>query len=254
MFALRHFAIGSLMLILAACSTDKMQSPPPKEQSKRKPSAVNANLVSSDKRTPLHLARSAAMIDFLSQFTSPWSRDADGKTPFLYMLTYKKTGSESELPWLAMLKKTCEYGGLLPLFFNTESPINAADFTGRAPLHYAAKLGNLVALNAILDCPGSNLFVRDLRGRTALHAAAASPHGSTAGANALLTAARHRVISLAAFINAQDRNGDTALHIAQRCGNKALYELLIYFGARADLRNRNGLRAEEQKSHECSEN
>lgn len=40
--------------------------------------------------------------------------------------------------------------------------------------------------------------------------------------------------------NASDYDGRTALHIAASCGNRAIYDLLVKFGANTDARDRWG--------------
>lgn len=108
--------------------------------------------------------------------------------------------------------------------------VNAADFSGRLPIHYAAlkSIGPLVAA-------GADINALDGQGRTALHwAVEEGRHDAVA-----------ELIRLRASVFAQDRQGNTPLHLAAVGSSEAIVDTLLAAGAPKAARNADGLTARE---------
>jgi len=105
------------------------------------------------------------------------------------------------------------------------------DNKGLYPIHVAASSGCLNTVKALLErCPEC-ATLRDVKGRTFLHVAAAKDTVDVV----------HHVCTtpeLFFILNAQDKNGDTALHRAVHAGNIYVADILLaHPGVRADLSN-----------------
>jgi ankyrin repeat protein len=135
----------------------------------------------------------------------------------------------------------CISGSLFPAFYTKH--LNDTGNDGKTALHFAASAANLQAIDALLSCDDTRIDTRDVHNRTALHFAAGAPSPSAeASMLALLTKARTLADAptITAFINFRDENGDSALLLAKRAGNDSVADLLVYFGARSDLKNAAG--------------
>ncbi|KAM3259438.1 hypothetical protein ACQJBY_050962 [Aegilops geniculata] len=144
-----------------------------------------------------------------------------------------------------------------------------ADGTGSTPLHFASSDGDLSIVRAILSAvPPSAVHMRDSGGLSALHVAAGMGHVRVAeelmkaspdaaelrddrGGTFVHAAARgghSKVVSLAikkrtlhGILNTQDRDGNTALHLAVAARVPAVAEALMWKGkVRADVMNNEG--------------
>ena len=105
------------------------------------------------------------------------------------------------------------------------------DNKGLYPIHVAASSNDLDTVKALLKrCPEC-ATLRDVKGRTFLHVAAAKDTVDVV----------HHVCTtpeLFFILNAQDKNGDTALHRAVHAGNIYVADILLaHPGVRADLSN-----------------
>ncbi|OEL26639.1 hypothetical protein BAE44_0012342 [Dichanthelium oligosanthes] len=110
-----------------------------------------------------------------------------------------------------------------------------ADNKGSYPIHAAAWSGGLGAVKMLLKrCPGG-ATLRDGRGRSFLHVAAEE------GSYGVVEYVSRRP-KLSSILNAQDNNGDTALHRAVHAGNVAVSGCLIRNRqVRLDVANKDGM-------------
>jgi ankyrin repeat protein len=97
------------------------------------------------------------------------------------------------------------------------------DNKGSYPIHVAASAGCLGGVDTLLRrCPDC-ATLRDGQGRSFLHVAAESEEDG----GVVEYAFRMRMAELSSILNAQDNDGDTALHKAVRAGNLAAFNCLI---------------------------
>ncbi|KAF7060347.1 hypothetical protein CFC21_067143 [Triticum aestivum] len=144
-----------------------------------------------------------------------------------------------------------------------------ADGAGSTPLHFASSDGDLSIVRAILSAvPPSAVHARDSGGLSALHVAAGMGHVRVAEAlmkacpdaaelrddrggtfvHAAASGGHSKVVRLAikrptlhGILNTQDRDGNTALHLAVAARAPAVAEALMWKGkVRADVMNNEG--------------
>lgn len=97
---------------------------------------------------------------------------------------------------------------------------------GWTPLIFAARSGNLEAVNALLDA-GADIHAVDHHGSTALHRAAFGGHRQVIRA----------LVDAAAELEATDRYGRTALHVAADAGEIDSTRCLLKLGANTRARD-----------------
>ncbi|WVZ53828.1 hypothetical protein U9M48_004718 [Paspalum notatum var. saurae] len=143
------------------------------------------------------------------------------------------------------------------------------DSSGSSPLHFASSVGSRTIVNAILlAAPPTTVYKRDSGGLSALHVAARMGHCSVVrrmlelcpdaaelrdddGGTFLHAAAREKrskVVSLAikkrmlrGLLDAQDRKGNTALHLAVVAGEPGIADALLRKGkVHVDVLNNDG--------------
>jgi len=153
----------------------------------------------------------------------------------------------TSLHWAAALARI----NVLQLLMKLGADPRRVNFNGESTLIRAV----LVTNNFDNDCFGdlltmlhSAIDIMDKKGRTVIHHIAL-----TAGIKGRLQASRYYLdnlldmmtkmgMDIGALIDLQDKNGDTALNIASRIGNRNLVEQLLRHGADPDIPNRAGLR------------
>ncbi|XP_026829494.1 osteoclast-stimulating factor 1 isoform X1 [Ooceraea biroi] len=123
--------------------------------------------------------------------------------------------------------------GLIPVTYVEEQTQEV-----ELPLHDAARRGNLSFLKEYLKqgISGTGL---DAAGNTPLYWAARTGH---------LECARELLSLSNTMVNAQNKMGDTALHVAAGHSHLEMVNLLLEHNADATLRNNDGLSAEELAS------
>lgn len=153
----------------------------------------------------------------------------------------------SSLHWAAALARI----NILQLLLNLGADPRRVNFSGESALIRAVLVTNnfdndcfynlLTLLHTAID-------ITDKKGRSVIHHIAL-----TAGIKGRFQASRYYLDHLLDFmtksgmdigmiIDLQDKNGDTALNIAARIGNRQLVEQLLRCGANSDIPNRAGLR------------
>ncbi|EFJ26690.1 hypothetical protein SELMODRAFT_413088 [Selaginella moellendorffii] len=109
------------------------------------------------------------------------------------------------------------------------------DRYGKTPLMLACKQKKWACAEWLLDRAGANIIVfGSSRGRTCLHYAAKG--GNSSCVQKILAAADSSTWGLARFLNAQDRSGITALHLASLSGHAAVVQELLSNGALVSAR------------------
>jgi ankyrin repeat protein len=166
---------------------------------------ADPNLRDEHGDTPLHIAiilnRSVDVIQaLLGGGSDVYIRNIEGKTP-LYIAVQEKRAS------------------LIPVLLSYGSEVFAADNEGITPFDLAARnIDNIVNL---LITP-ETVLQRDSAGNTMLHAAVRNR-----GNPELIG----RILDQRAIVDARNRDGDTALHIAVRMNQRENGEFLISRGA-----------------------
>ncbi|KAG8746220.1 transcriptional regulator swi6 [Ceratobasidium sp. 414] len=152
------------------------------------------------------------------------------------------------LHWAASLARVGHVEALLAAGADTQRG-NAAGETPlmRTVLSISAAADN--AFSAVLPLLAPSLRTLDASHRSVLHhiAEVAGVKGRAASARMYMEAvlewvARNQGGEFRTFVDAQDENGDTALCVAARVGNRALVRMLVDVGADRALANKLGLR------------
>lgn len=216
------------------------------------------------KRLPIHYARTAEAVTKLWYLSaeepyldwatlrpeSAHNQDITGMTPLSAMAESNSGAAVQEA-----VKHLCRTGMTRwPIDSVRGNEINLADIRGRTPLMMAARSNNWLAVNAIASCPSTKWNAMDKMGRTALHYAAT--HSDFTAGYSILTKGSlgldddepTETISHI-DLDAQDVNGDTALHLAYRCQNQAAIDFLLHrFGADPNRTNADGYKAADPRS------
>ncbi|XP_066374531.1 protein ACCELERATED CELL DEATH 6-like [Miscanthus floridulus] len=129
-----------------------------------------------------------------------------------------------------------------------ESTVYQADDQGWYPIHVAAAFDSLGVVKVLLDDMESRrrrqdcATLRDGKGRTFLHVAAEMKNHSGAAAVVQYVCGEMPQQLSSMILNAQDSNGDTALHGAVRAGNLAASTSLLRNRlVRLDVANKDGM-------------
>ncbi|WVZ50909.1 hypothetical protein U9M48_002115 [Paspalum notatum var. saurae] len=110
-----------------------------------------------------------------------------------------------------------------------------ADSEGSYPIHAAAWSGSLDAVKTLLRRCRDCATLRDCKGRTFLHVAAEEECGNVVEYIC-------QAPDLSSILNAQDKDGQTALHGAVRAGNVAVFNCLFRNRqVRLDVANKDGM-------------
>ncbi|KAM0793050.1 hypothetical protein ACM66B_000537 [Microbotryomycetes sp. NB124-2] len=192
----------------------------------------------SDKRTPLQNSISAVppsstlvqtLIDFLPQLESDQDRtralENEDETGNTALISAAATGNLE----------------ILSMLVGASANVTATNNKGLTALHYAASKGH-VSVGQLLIQKGADINTRDKANQIPLHRAA------TTGALPfirLILASTSPTKPHAPRLNAQDRSGNTPLHLAVESGHAEAAVALIEAGADRDRMNADSLRAED---------
>ncbi|CAE6521226.1 unnamed protein product [Rhizoctonia solani] len=152
------------------------------------------------------------------------------------------------LHWAASLARIAHVEALLAAGADVQRG-NAAGETPLMRTVLSVSSTNDNAISSILPLLSSSLRTLDSSHRSVLHhiAEVAGVKGRAASARMYMEAilewvARHQGGEFKTFVDLQDENGDTALCVAARVGNRALVRMLVDVGADRGIANKLGLR------------
>lgn len=177
---------------------------------------ADVNLRTVDLDTAVHLAAKSGLTQALGSLVdrgaSLRSRNRDGETP---------------------LHKAALHGHVdaVVALLDAGLDVNAASNRGATPLHYAATAGSADSVRALLARGGDERLSND-HGERALHRAAAAGHAAV-----IQEFAKHGRRSR---VDAANRKGETALHLAALSGSVEGVEMLLARGAGANRQSQGG--------------
>ncbi|KAJ3385639.1 hypothetical protein HDU92_002955 [Lobulomyces angularis] len=143
---------------------------------------------------------------------------------------------------------------ILSLLISKKADVTLRNFNGETSLIRSVLVTNNYdnqTFHLVVELLNRSIKLVDNRNRTILHhiALTAGIHGRAAAARYYLECVLERIArydgNFADLVNVQDKNGDTALNIAARIGNKNLVEQLLEVGADVEIENRAGLRPKD---------
>lgn len=191
----------------------------------------------------------ACMVAVMTAMLLGWNEglteegDHDGCTPLHFATSQPEERSfcrisrrsSNKFPWIRFTPTSPAAADILLLLLQT-NPCSAycRDVGGAFPIHVAAAVGAHKAVATLLGMFPDSAGLHDASGRTFLHVAVEKKrHGVVKHAC--------RAPPLAWILNMQDKDGNTALHLAVKSGDTDIFFLL--FGnrhVRMDLANNNG--------------
>uniref|UniRef100_A0A336M3E4 CSON011377 protein n=1 Tax=Culicoides sonorensis TaxID=179676 RepID=A0A336M3E4_CULSO len=124
---------------------------------------------------------------------------------------------------------------ILNQLLNYSADVNTCDSNGWSPLHYAASRGDQNSLLLLLHA-GSDINATNIDKNNPLHISCL--YGYANCAKALIYFSEHMKIKLA--LNAQNKHGDTPIHIASKWGFLEIVSTLLENGSRIDVQNKFG--------------
>jgi len=200
----------------------------------------------------IYQGSSICMVTVMTAMLLGWNEglteqgDHDGCTPLHFAtsqqpeegrsLLYRISQHSNKFPWIRFTTTTSTAAADIPLLLLQTNPCSAycRDAGGAFPIHVAAAVGAHKAVSTVLSMFPDSAGLHDADGRTFLQVAVEKK--------------RHSVVkhacgapSLAWILNMQDKDGNTALHLAVKAGDTDTFFLL--FGnrrVRMDLANNNG--------------
>ncbi|MBQ7652472.1 MAG: ankyrin repeat domain-containing protein, partial [Victivallales bacterium] len=116
--------------------------------------------------------------------------------------------------------------------------VNAQDYYGNTPLHYAAQYQNNHNLSLFISKASPLLELSNAQGKTPLHLAALKSNklGYDSNANDNVVC----LLAAGAKVNVMDNAGNTPLHLAAKSNFPATYSALVDAGADTQAKNYNG--------------
>ncbi|RUP44230.1 hypothetical protein BC936DRAFT_149740 [Jimgerdemannia flammicorona] len=155
------------------------------------------------------------------------------------------------LHWAAALARI----NILQLLVNKGANVRKTNFTGETALMRAVLVTNNYdneSFPQLLEIIADSIQICDRKNRTVFHhiALTAGIKGRAPASRYYMECllefiARHRGGDFASIVDVQDNNGDTALNIAARVGNKSIVDQLLDVGANRYIENKVGLKPED---------
>lgn len=124
---------------------------------------------------------------------------------------------------------------ILNLLLSYSANVNTCDSNDWSPLHYAASRGDQNSLLLLLHA-GADINATNIDKNNPLHISCL--YGYANCAKALIYFSEHMKIKLA--LNAQNKHGDTPIHVASKWGFLEIVSTLLENGARIDIQNKFG--------------
>jgi len=180
--------------------------------------------IDSQSHTPLHWAATLSRIPLLKALigagASPFRVNAAGETALMRACTVTNSHDHNSMP------------DLLDVLGGT---IEVRDHKGRTVLHHIAVTSSIKGRSA-----ASRYYLQCLLEWVVRSGSA--PSSQNAEANGNIPSKLGLARFMGEIVNAQDKAGDTALHIAAKIGNRSIISQLLEVCADANIRNRRGLR------------
>lgn len=186
------------------------------------------------------LLAQGADIGFDSEATgsSPWEKALEiGHLELLQLLLSHQVDKQSDHFWHRLLNTAvrCAREPIVSFVLSVSAHVDWALPSAESPLFIAVKL-NRLDLVALLVEHDLDITARDPIGRTLLHIAAMN-HGSEDIVSLLLTTSQSSQADSTAWVNAVDRQQNTALHYAAEYSNGDMAGQLISAGVQVDRTN-----------------
>ena len=199
--------------------------------------ADDINAVDENGDTALHRAAEHGSVirihQLLRQGANLEARNEDGATPLILAVANEQYDA---------IERLLEGG----------ADIHARDHKGDTPLHYSAGASD-PSLTSLFLQAGAHPESRNSNGATPIHAIVEHPTHIEPGEDSIETV--DVLMRAGSDLNAQDKDGNTALHYladGRIGGGRQLTEALLERSARTDIKNRQGLTSLETTSPEDS--
>lgn len=198
--------------------------------------AVAVNWKDADGRTAFHWAIGLRCWDVARALMGePYlcdvlSVDKDGCTPLMSACSVEAPDDITEL-LIERYSKMTAVGA-------EAGPLDAVDSAGNTAFLLAASKGNVSAIRKLLRA-GSDAFSQNRRGQTALHRSVNRGLMDIVEELVSVSKGLDRKARIK-FLNAQDVEGNTALHYASMENNQEIGQLLLRNGADRETRNKQG--------------
>ncbi len=124
---------------------------------------------------------------------------------------------------------------IVKLLVGAKINVNVQDIDGCSALHRAARMGYIDSVKVLLEAK-ADVNVRNVESLTVLHYVVLYSYSTHNRAKEIVEV----LLKYGANVNAQDRNGETALHYAVRNRDTDVVEVLLRYGANTSLKDRYG--------------
>lgn len=227
----------------------------------------NLNAEDNENTTPLHLAAKNGHVDVCQELINLGAdkdaRDRREHTPLhlaarrgfhacMNLLISSEcqvdpVDEQGDTPLHSYCKHTKKRPECIKLLLDAKANVNLRNKCGKTPFHLAQSLP--FETKKVFEASAVDLLVTDNKGKTALHYAA-EKRNSCKHVDFILNMEATKTVDVEHFINIQDAQGYTALHIAARLGELDTCRSLIK--KRADINS--SCKNQETALHKAAEN